>query len=106
MLAGLIFQIVSLCLFAAACVDFAIRVKKHPDQKNAAGSRIRNSSRFRAFLIAVLVIFTAIVIRCVYRVAELGSGWDSALMRKEVPFIILESGYVWLCLVAGLQLDS
>ncbi|EXJ66010.1 uncharacterized protein A1O5_10987 [Cladophialophora psammophila CBS 110553] len=94
MLAGLIFQIVSLGFFAAACADFAIRVKKYPNRKNPRFSKTRMSTGFRAFLLAVALVFMAIFIRCIYRVVELGSGWDSALMRKEVPFIILESGMI------------
>src|SRR5258708_3436540 len=79
MLAGLIFQIVSLCLFAAACTDFAIRVRKYSNRKNPAFSKTRARTSFWAFLLAVALVFTTIFTRCVYRVVELGSGWDSAL---------------------------
>ena len=50
--------------------------------------------RFRGFLWALVVSFMTIFTRCVYRVVELGGGWNNRLMREETPFIILESWYV------------
>jgi hypothetical protein len=94
MLVGLIFQIVVLVVFAICCADFAFRVHKFPSRKNPAFQKLRSSTRFRGFLGAVVVCFTTISIRCIYRAIELGGGWNNSLMREEVPFIFLESGYV------------
>jgi hypothetical protein len=94
MLAGLIFQIVSLLLFSIACIDFAIRVRIHESSKNTEYQKLRASTRFRGFLSALVVSFMTIFTRCVYRVIELGGGWNNRLMREETPFIILESWYV------------
>jgi hypothetical protein len=113
MLAGLIFQIASLILFALACADFAIRSRKLASWRNPAYSKLRASSKFRGFLWAAVVSFITIFTRCIYRVVELGGGWDNSLMREETPFIILESWYVTLlnnlpnrtnCTIAWLQL--
>ena len=93
MLAGLIFQIVSLMLFALACGDFAIRAKKFASSRNTEYSSLRASTKFRGFLGAGVVSFVTIFTRCVYRVVELGGGWNNSLMREETPFIILESWY-------------
>lgn len=98
MLAGLIFQIVSLILFAVACADFAIRSKKFASQRDASYSKLRASRKFRGFLWGLVISFATIFTRCVYRVVELGGGWDNSLMREETPFIILESWYVAHCL--------
>lgn len=96
MLAGLIFQIVSLVIFSIACIDFGIRVRRYQSQKNTGYKKLRASTRFRGFLWALVVSFTTIFTRCVYRVIELGGGWNNRLMREETPFIILESWYVVL----------
>jgi hypothetical protein len=93
MLAGLIFQIVSLVLFALACGDFAIRARKFSSRRNPIYSKLRASAKFRGFLWAATVSFATIFTRCVYRVIELGGGWNNSLMREETPFIILESWY-------------
>jgi hypothetical protein len=94
MLAGLIFQIISLLLFSLACGEFALRVHRYPSGKNPAYSKLRSSTRFQGFLWAAVVAFVTIFTRCVYRVIELGGGWNNHLMREETPFIILESWYV------------
>jgi hypothetical protein len=92
MLAGLIFQIISLALFAVVLVDFAVRVRASPtSRRDLAYAKLRASTRFRGFLWALAVAFFTIFTRCVYRVVELGGGWNNHLMREEVPFILLES---------------
>ena len=94
MLAGLIIQIISLIFFAMACVDIAIRIRKNPSWKNPAYKKLRASMKFRGFLWALAIAFFTIFTRCVYRVIELGAGWNNKLMREETPFIILESRYI------------
>lgn len=94
MLTGLILQIISLILFALASIDLAIRIKTYPSWKNPAYRKLRESGRFRGFLVALGVSFGTIFTRCVYRVVELGGGWNNKLMREETPFILLESWYV------------
>lgn len=93
MLAGLIFQIVSLVLFCLACGEFSLRVHRYQSRKNPTYSNLRSSTRFRGFLLAAIASFTTIFTRCVYRVIELGGGWNNKLMREETTFIILESWY-------------
>lgn len=97
MLAGLIFQIVSLFIFALACGDFALRTRKFSSWRNPIYSNLRTSTKFRGFLWASILSFITIFTRCVYRVIELGGGWNNSLMRQETPFIILESWYVTVC---------
>ncbi|KAH8817127.1 RTA1 like protein-domain-containing protein [Xylogone sp. PMI_703] len=100
MLAGLIFQIISLVAFAATCVDFALRVRRYPSWKTASYSKLRENVKFRGFLWALTISFITIFIRCVYRVIELGKGWDNSLMRKEAPFVILESCMITIAVFA------
>ena len=92
-LVGLVLQIVSLLLFATMCAEFAFRVRKHAAERDLAYSELRTSSRFRGFLWGLAVAFITIFTRCVYRVIELGGGWNNKLMREETTFIILESWY-------------
>jgi RTA1 like protein len=93
MLAGLVFQIVTLAIFSLVCLDFATQVYRFPSKKNPTYDHLRSSVRFHGFLGAVLVTFLTIFTRCVYRVVELGGGWNNSLQREEIPFIILESVY-------------
>ncbi|KAI5459594.1 RTA1 like protein-domain-containing protein [Mariannaea sp. PMI_226] len=91
MLVGLIFQIVTLVLFAGFCTDFVWRLNSFPNRISISSRHIRESRRFRGFLVAAVVTFMTIFIRCVYRVVELAGGWNNKLQREEAPFIILES---------------
>lgn len=91
MLVGLIFQIVTLAIFVICCADFAFRVYKFQSRETVVFNRLVSTGRFKGFLGAVFVAFLTIFTRCVYRVIELGGGWNNPLMREEVTFIILES---------------
>ncbi|KAF8848302.1 RTA1-domain-containing protein [Acephala macrosclerotiorum] len=100
MLAGLIMQIVSLIFFAIACIDLATRARRYQSWKNPGFKKLRASTRFRGFLWALAVSFTTIFTRCVYRVIELGGGWNNKLMREQTPFIILESCMITIAVFA------
>lgn len=50
MLAGLIFQVISLVLFSVLCIDFGLRVRKSPMQRNQALAFVTGSFKFMAFL--------------------------------------------------------
>jgi hypothetical protein len=91
MLAGLAFQVFTLAVFAILCLAFMIRASKFPERLNPTYENFRAGSQFNGFLVAVFVTFIAIFTRCVYRVVELGGGWNNHLQREEIPFIILES---------------
>jgi hypothetical protein len=91
MLAGLIFQVVTLAIFGIFCLDFAIRVSRDPSGKNPAYNTLWSNMRFQGFLCAVFVMYLTILTRSVYRIVELGSGWNNKLQREETLFIVLES---------------
>lgn len=91
MMAGLAFQVFSLLVFASAAGDYYLRVRQ----------QYRNRERPKAahpcvtwFFAALGLSYTCIMIRCIYRVIELSDGWNSALMKKEVQFVVLEGMYV------------
>ncbi|KAK0107329.1 hypothetical protein ONS95_004023 [Cadophora gregata] len=91
MMAGLVFQVVSLTLFSIAATDFGIRVRKHQGQWNPRYLTIVNTLLFKAFLIGLAVATLTIFIRSTYRVAELSGGFNSHLFTDdEVSFMILE----------------
>ncbi|KFZ12105.1 hypothetical protein V501_04380 [Pseudogymnoascus sp. VKM F-4519 (FW-2642)] len=100
MLAGLITQVVTMFIFGCMCADLAIRIRRYPERRNPKYKLIRSSVPFRGFLIMALVFGLSIFIRCVYRVTELGPGWDNPLMRNETLFIILESCMITIASIA------
>lgn len=123
MLAGLSFQVFSLLLFSAACIEFGIRVYRsvktpaHPYSSNIGDSSrfvspssirfgaplhtsLPNTLLFRAFLVGLSVATLSIFIRSCFRVAELSNGFDGALANDEVSFMILEGAMIIIACLA------
>ncbi|KAH7157745.1 RTA1 like protein-domain-containing protein [Dactylonectria estremocensis] len=83
-LAGLVFQVVTLVVFAALFIDYVVIATRSPSQNRPT----KAMNTFIGFLFASTVI---ILIRCVYRIVELGQGYFSETFRDEGLFIGLES---------------
>jgi hypothetical protein len=90
MIAGVIFQVVILGVFAACTVDYVIRSNRHRGDLSAESTELLNDKKFRAFCFAIPIAYMGIFIRCIYRIPELTGGWGSDLMRNEAEFIVLE----------------
>jgi hypothetical protein len=50
MIAGLIFQVVSLTVFMLLCTDFALRLRRYPNKVNSSTISIRSTFKWKAFL--------------------------------------------------------
>ncbi|KAL8726140.1 MAG: hypothetical protein Q9166_006897 [cf. Caloplaca sp. 2 TL-2023] len=96
MIAGLAFQVVSLSVFAALCVDFFWSVKKHGGvSRSVLQARLSCSvGRFHLFIGSISLATLTIYVRSVFRVAELQGGFDGHLANDEVTFMILEGAMV------------
>jgi hypothetical protein len=100
MLAGLAFQVVTLVIFIALSTDFAIKTWKRVDAlgKEQAldpqHAKLRDSRRFRGFMVALIFCTLCIFTRSVYRVAELSEGWTGHLISTQRYFIGLEGAIV------------
>ena len=56
MIAGLSFQVFSILLFMALCVDFALRIRKVPEpQRNEEYRALRGTRLFKGFLLGMLI---------------------------------------------------
>jgi len=108
MVAGLSLQVLTLGIFMALCVDFANRTYT---RHRALGSteafdqspifvKLRNSRRFKGFLISLTLATICIFWRSVYRVVELGEGWTGALIKKQWLFLGFEGVLVGVACVA------
>ncbi|KAL2115235.1 hypothetical protein VTJ04DRAFT_10898 [Mycothermus thermophilus] len=102
-MAGVALQVVVLAFFGLSGADFLIRARKSFKQggNNATntssssdtltGSALLAQRNFRLFLIAVISAYSAILIRCIYRIAEMAGGWANPIMQHESSFVVLES---------------
>ncbi|KAJ5995647.1 RTA1 domain protein, partial [Penicillium waksmanii] len=95
MIAGLAFQVASLTLFIAMASEFALRVRKAPEEmRNAFTASIRCGWKWRAFLFSLAAAVLTIFIRSCFRVAELKGGFDSDLANDEIILMVLESAMI------------
>ena len=86
-IAGLSFQVVTLCVFIALSTEFALRYIRA--QRGEAQKRIL-PTRFKVFLVFLTLAITFILIRCAYRIDELSDGYNGPLIHNESLFIGLE----------------
>ncbi|KAM0244319.1 hypothetical protein ACHAP5_006335 [Fusarium lateritium] len=92
MMAGVAFQVATLSIFALLALLFTVRRVRAMESVPLTGDALHiwQSSKFRWFICGLCTAFLTIYIRCAYRIAEMKDGWDSELMKEEVPFILLE----------------
>lgn len=113
MIAGLAFQVVSLVIFSAVCLDFAWRLRKSSSsastkmedssvEQSPATLRldaIRHSKMFKGFTWTIAIAVTLVLIRSSYRLAELKDGFNSALFNDQVLFMIFEGPMIIIACV-------
>ncbi|KAG5664748.1 hypothetical protein KAF25_008482 [Fusarium avenaceum] len=97
MIAGLVFQVITIIGFIACSIDFAIRTMRRKCELGDAAfdqrlevSKVRNSPRFKAFLGALSLSTFCILWRSVFRVAELSRGWRGPIMANQYMFVGFE----------------
>lgn len=89
-IAGLSFQVITLCLFIALAIDFAVRFT-HGRKRLARETMLPRN--FTVFVSLLSLAIFLILVRCGYRIAELKGGYTgpkSSLIRNQGLFIALE----------------
>ncbi|KAK3345950.1 RTA1 like protein [Lasiosphaeria hispida] len=106
-IAGICLQVVVLGLFGGLSGEFLWRVRAWVKSGEAPegdqGVRLWSNGKFRLFLYAMLGAYSALLIRCVYRIAEMAGGWGNHIMQDEPSFVVLESFMILIAsgLLAG-----
>ncbi|KAF4461909.1 phospholipid-translocating ATPase [Fusarium albosuccineum] len=104
-IAGVVLQVIVLLAFGAMGVDYFVRVKKylHSSEADPAALRVWRDTKFRSFAFAVTGAYSAILTRCIYRIAEMAGGWGNHIMQDEPSFLVLDSSLV---LITGFLLTA
>ena len=101
MVAGVVFQVVSLLIFMGLCLEFMFRLRRTSESaQDVRFVELRGAKKFAWFQYAVGAAAVLIFIRSVYRVAELQQGFDGPIANDEVSFMILEGPMIFLAVVA------
>ncbi|RDW82835.1 hypothetical protein BP6252_03947 [Coleophoma cylindrospora] len=87
-LAGLGFQVGTLCIFIALSLDFALRYRR--DLQTGAVRTQNIPATFKIFASFLTLSTLCILVRCVYRIDELSNGYQGPLIHNEGLFIGLE----------------
>lgn len=95
-IAGLSFQVATLCVFIALALDYAIRAVRGR-RANPAEARVVET-RFKIFVAFLSAAIVFILIRCAYRIDELSDGYNGPLIHDQGLFIGLEGVWVFLSL--------
>jgi hypothetical protein len=99
MMAGISWQVVTLVVFGAMITDFLVRrfvTSGRNVPLSAPAATTWSDAKFKAFSASLVVVYFAILIRCVYRIAEMAGGWQNSIMQNEGLFIGLDSVLVGL----------
>ncbi|QDS69162.1 hypothetical protein FKW77_010533 [Venturia effusa] len=96
MMTGICLQVATLVVFGLLVVDYVVRRRKDSTPLSAEAASTKSSLNFRLFAAALFIAYLAILIRCVYRIAEMAGGWRNPIMQDESLFIGLDSTMVAL----------
>ncbi|KAH8688745.1 RTA1 like protein-domain-containing protein [Talaromyces proteolyticus] len=101
MVAGVVFQVVSLLVFTGLWLEFIFRLGRTSESaKDVRFVELRDKKKFTWFQYALGAAVVLIFIRSVYRVAELQQGFDGPIANNEVSFMILEGPMIFLAVLA------
>lgn len=102
MVAGVVFQVVSLLIFMGLGLEFVSRLLRTTggSARDIRFAPLRDTKKFTWFQYALGAAIVLIFIRSVYRVAELQQGFTGPIANDEVSFMILEGPMIFLAVFA------
>jgi hypothetical protein len=100
MLAGIVFQLVSLIIYAICAAEFFLRyLKDKPIREPLKGKpRELMDTRMKIMIRALVFSTTCLFIRAVYRTIELSNGWNGRIISTQVYFNVLDGAMVTLAI--------
>ncbi|KAF5323767.1 hypothetical protein D9619_012895 [Psilocybe cf. subviscida] len=117
MLAGIVFQLMIIVLYATCLAEFVMRYRKHrpapgknvqekrsevnaPGAQDAGDQRGEMTPQVMTMIVVLCLTTTLLFIRAVYRVAELADGWSGRIIRTQVYFNVLDATMVIIVMYA------
>jgi hypothetical protein len=101
---GITLQVVTLLIFGGLAIEYMLRLR-HAAKSNRRSTYhgLMGDKSLKRSLLAVVVAYWTIFIRCVYRIAEMAGGWRNPIMQDQTAFIVLDGV---MCVIAALALNS
>ncbi len=81
-MAGIVLQVIVLAAFGGLAGDYLFRAGKYfrggnVDAEHRAGAALWVEKKFQTFIWAMGVAYASLLIRCIYRIAEMAGGWGN-----------------------------
>lgn len=92
MMAGIVWQVITLLVFGLLVVVYAISAR-------SSMSPVKRSGKFKLFAASLFFAYLTIFVRCVYRIAEMAGGWGNSIMQNEPEFIVLDSVMIMIAVL-------
>ncbi|CAL3965615.1 hypothetical protein PZA11_002522 [Diplocarpon coronariae] len=100
MIAGIVWQVVTLLAFASLVLDYVLRTRFAWEAVDPSARALLTQAKFKGFMAAITVAFITVFLRCVYRIVEMVGGWANPIMRDEPSFIVFEGVMIVLAVLA------
>ncbi|KAJ7438320.1 RTA1-like protein [Mycena galericulata] len=100
MLAGIVFQFVAVIAYSSLAADFLRRYSKDLPVRPVGANDARGlmDPKLKTMIAALAFSTLVLCIRAIYRVIELGTGWDGRVIHTELYFNVLDGGMVVLAI--------
>jgi hypothetical protein len=90
-LAGLSFQVFTMVVFGLMSGIFFLKVSQNRGELKPETVELRNTPKFKWFLVSLALAYTTILVRCIFRVAAFAGGWRNSLELNQTDFIALDT---------------
>ncbi|OJJ40068.1 hypothetical protein ASPWEDRAFT_100378 [Aspergillus wentii DTO 134E9] len=101
-IAGIAFQVGTMTICGLLGLEFFIRVYRRgpgtPDEKSLENGYQTKS--IKTIIIAEVITYFTVLIRCIYRIPEMAGGWGNPLMQKEDEFLVLDGMMIAIAVVS------
>ena len=91
MLAGIVWQVFTLLVFAFFVIDYSISAYKHRATLGPSANKLMATTRWKLFIGSLTLAFITVFMRCVFRIGEMAKGWGNSVMQDQTDFIVLDS---------------
>ncbi|KAL0467502.1 RTA1 like domain-containing protein [Neurospora intermedia] len=101
-IAGIVLQVVVLGAFGGLSSIFLLRAQKYfgtMSETTTMEKQTWQDKKTKMFLWAMAGGYATLLIRCIYRIAEMAGGWGNEIMQDEPSFVVLESFMVLIACV-------
>jgi hypothetical protein len=89
LLVGICLQAVSFLVFGVLAGQYVHSLSRYRTLSPTANVHIKDR-RFHIFVGAIALAYLVLLIRCIFRIAEMAGGWTNSISRSQTSFMIAD----------------